>query len=349
MRKKNHQKFKQFLIANPSLIHQLTVEGMGNFMLFYLSHLFRYQFGIFQLFMLIDLESKVKNLVYPTFPDSYAEEIFMYSYVLWSVLGINKFTNCVIVCGTREKAKEVYTRFKNEFLYNDQLKKFNHKVSEASCDGWNIFVPGFNARISILAYPIFPSRIRHKRRSPDVVICCDLDESLADVGSITSWMGDQLYDERHFYHKTIVFGTVRKQSNIFEEIRMRGVQDKRKKFNVLIVPCPLFGEEKDCLWDKRYSKKEINEMLANWNNEEWQRQYLLHTYDTHKVPRKYFDADGVCRIDDYLKDIEKNDDFFIERIFIKVDRERHAETYSILGGNYEYYGTGKVVKYEPVD
>jgi hypothetical protein len=96
-------------------------------------------------------------------------------------------------------------------------------------------------------------------------------------------------------------------------------------------------------------REEIQEMLTNWDNTDWQRQYLLHTYDTHKVPRKYFDADGVCRIDDFLKDTEKNNDFFFERIFIKVDIERHAETYSILGGNYDYYGTGKVVKYEPSD
>jgi hypothetical protein len=348
MKKMNHQKFKQFLLQNPALIHKLSFEGMSNFMLFYLSHLFRYQFGIFQLFMLFDLEGMEKNLVYPTFPDSYAEEIFMYSYVLWSVLGINKFTNCVIVCGTREKAKEVYIKFKNEFLYNDQLKKFNHKVTEESCDGWNIFVPGFNARISILAYPIFPSRIRHKRRSPDVVICCDLDTSTADPKSITAWMEDQLYDDRHFYHKTVVFGTLLKRGSLFRDLQMRGIDDRRKRFNTLMVPCPLFDDEKSCLWDKRYSKKEIKEMIENWDNKEWQEQYLLHTYETFKVPKKYFNPDGSCRIDDYLKELEKDQSALFERVMIEVAQKRQAETHYALGGHYEYRGLGVVVKYEPV-
>jgi hypothetical protein len=348
MRKKNHQQFKQFLIANPALIHQLTFEGMGNFMLFYLSHLFRYQFGIFQLFMLIDLENKTKNLVYPTFPDSYAEEIFMYSYVLWSILGINKFTNCVIVCGTREKAKEVYTKFKNEFLYNEQLKKFNHKVTEMTCDGWNIFVPGFNARISILAYPIFPSRIRHKRRSPDIVICCDLDDSFADPEKITYWMEDQLYDERHFYHKTIVFGTVQKHGSLFKAIQIPDPHGRRKKFDILLVPCPLFDDDKSCLWEKRYSKNEIKEMLENWDNKDWQEQYLLHTYEVFKVPKKYFNPDGSCRIDEYLKEIKKDQSMFFERICIEVNQKQQAETHYALGGHYEYRGLGVVIKYEPV-
>lgn len=347
MRKKNHQQFKQFLLANPALIHQLSFEGMGNFMLFYLSHFFRYQFGLFQLFMLIDLEGKSQNLVYPTFPDSYAEEIFMYSYVLWSVLGVNKFTNCVVVCGTREKAKEVYTKFKNEFLYNEQLKKFNHKVTEMTCDGWNIFVPGFNARISILAYPIFPSRIRHKRRSPDIVICCDLDDSYGNPEDIAWWMQDQLYDDRHFYHKTIVFGTIQKHGSLFKELLRENVRGWKKP-NILLVPCPLFDDEKSCLWDKRYSKKEIKEMLENWDNKDWQKQYLLHTYDTFKVPKKYFNPDGSCRIDEYLKETKNDQSMFVERILIEVAQKQQAETHYALGGHYEYKGLGVVVKYEPI-
>ncbi len=343
---KKIQKFKKFLFENPSLIYKLACEGMANFMLFCLPHLFKYQFGIFQLCMIHDTESKERHIVCPTFPDSYAEEIFMYSYVLWSILGVNKFTNCVIVCGTREKAKEVYEKFKNEFLQNRELRKFNHKVTDASCDGWNIFVPGFNARISILSFPILPSRIRHKRRSPDIVICCDLEDSLAGTSVITAWMENQLYDNRHFYQKTVVFGTVKGKDNIFESIRLQGVADKKKRFDVLLTPCPLFGDEKECFWEKRYSKKEIRKMLENWDDKSWQQKYLLHTYEVFKVPKKYFHKDGSCKIQEYKESLKSQKDFSLDLIFHKVAEMRQAENYSILGGRFSYYGTGVVIKYE---
>ena len=347
---KNHQKFKQFILKNPSLIHKLTIEGIGHFMLFCMSHLFKYQFGIFQIYMMFDTENEIKHLACPTFPDSYAEEILMYSYVIWGILGIKKFTNCVIVCGTREKAKEVYTKFENEFLNNSELKKFNHKVTKTSCDGWNIFVPGFNARISVLSYPMFPSRIRHKRRSPDIVICCDLEDSFTDNRSITSWMSDQLYDSRHFYQKTITFGTINKKDNIFEDIRTRGTlfDDRRKKLNVTIAPCPLFGEEKECFWKKRYSEKEIQEMLKNWDNKEWQQKYLLHTYQIFKVPRKYFNDDGTCNVDEYKKYLKDNPDSFFDNIFHGVAEMQQADPCSMLKERYKFYGTGIIIKYEAV-
>lgn len=351
MTKKN-KKIKQMLLQNPKLIHQLSYEGFSNFMLFYMSHLFTYKLGIFQLYMMRDVLSDIKDIVCPTFPDSYSEEIFMYSYVLWSILGVNKFTNCVIVCGTREKAKEVYLKFKNELLNNPELKKFNHKVTETSCDGWNIYVEGFNARISILSYPIPPSRIRHKRRSPDVVICCDLDDSFDDPRTIVSWMRNELYDKKHFYQKTIVFGNMNRENNLFDEIVMIGTneRDRRENLKVTITPCPLFGENKECFWNERYSKKDIEEMLKNWNDEKWQRKYLLHTYQTFKVPKEYFNEDGVCDVEGYKKylDIHKDDrELFFDGVMHEVSTMREADYYELLQKAIKYRGLGVVIKYEP--
>ncbi|MEI8174924.1 MAG: hypothetical protein WCG28_03170, partial [bacterium] len=354
MTKKNHQKIKQLLLKNPSLICKLAYDDIGYFMFFCLSHLFEYPFGIFQISMMWDTVNNIKNIVCPTFPDSYTEEIFMYSYVLWSILGKNKYTNCVIVCGTREKAKEVYLKFENEFLNNPELRKFNHKVTKECCDGWNIFIPGFNARISILSFPMFPSRIRHKRRSPDIVICCDLEDSFADEKDISYWMEEQLYDSIYFYQKTIVFGTMNKSDNLFEDIRLRGdtFNDRRKKFNVTFTPYPLFGDNKECFWEEKYSPKEIKEMLKNWNDKKWQVKHLLHTYKTFKVPKEYFNTDGTCKVEEYRKYLEKekyknkDDASLWNLVNQEVAEMRKAEEYSMFHGAIKYFGIGVVVTYK---
>lgn len=349
--KKEHQKLRQLLIENPALIHKVASEDLGHFMLLYMQSLFKYKLGIFQLLMAHDIaRDSVRDIVYPTFPDSYAEEILMYSYLLWGILGVNKFTNCVVVCGTREKAKEVYMKFKDELLNNKELKRFKHRVTEQTCDGWNIFVPSFNARISITTFPMIPSRMRHKRRSPDAVICCDLDDSGASAGTITRWMEQELYDKIHFYQKTAVFGSVLRKDNLFEDMRMRGdgENDRRKKFNVLVNPCPLFDENKECFWEERYSQKEIKEMMKNWNDESWQCRYLLHSYRTFRVPKDCLNADGTCDVESYKKYLKSDEKLFFLEIMHEVSLKREAERYSIFNGTIEYRGTGEVVLYAPI-
>ncbi len=363
MKKENLPQVKKFMLKHPEVMHKLANEGLGHFMLFCLSHLFKYPFGIFQMIMMVKAENDDRNIVCPTYPDSYAEEIFMYSYVLWSVLGIKKFTNCVIVCGTREKAKEVYLKMKDEFLNNTELRKFDHKVTKFTCDGWNIFVPGYNARISIATYPMCPSRFRHKRRSPDIVIGCDLECLYSDTRAITRWMETELYDDMLFYEKTIVFGTVKKNSDvdIFEDIRKRGTDnDRRKPFNVVTVPCPLFDDDQDCLWRRRYTELEVQEMLKNWDDEAWRLKYLLHTIETFKVPKRFLGEDGTCDVAEYkkylhekyreeLKATPPTGHWLFQEISVEVAEQRKADEYRILDGHYGYYGTGVVVKYEPED
>ncbi len=363
MAKENLQQIKKLLLENPELVHHLSKESLSHFMFFCLPHLFKYRLGIFHMYMMLDVGLGKRNILCPTHPDSYAEQIFMYSYILWSILGINKFTNCVVVCGTREKAKEVYLKFKNEFLNNEELKKFDHKVTEFTCDGWNIFLPGYNARISIATFPMLPSRFRHKRRRPDVVICNELEDSWAGSQAITRWMATELYGEDCFYEKTVVFGTVKVDGSrdLFDTIRLRGVDHVREKpFNVDITPCPLFDDDGGCMWDKRYSEKEIREMLKNWDDPKWQKQNLLHKIEVIKMPKRCINDDGTCNTEEYRKHLQEkiqkelqnpkpNGRAIFERVVFNVSQKRKAEECSILGGGYKFYGTGVVLKFEPED
>lgn len=363
MAKKNLQQIKKLLLDNPELVHHLSKESLSHFMLFCLSDMFKYRLGIFHMHMMLDAGMGSKNIVCPIHPDSYADQIFMYSYILWSIFGVNKYSNCVIVCGTRDKGREVYTKFKDELINNVELKKFDHKVTEECCDGWNIFIPGYNARISITTFPMRPSRFRHKRRRPDVVICNELEDSRAGSQTITQWMETELYGEDCFYDKTIVFGTVRESRNdcLFDAIRLRGVEHTwQQPFDVSITPCPLFNDEKECLWDQRYSEKEIKNMLKNWNDEKWQRKNLLHTIEVIKMPKRCINEDGTCNAEEYLKhlqekgrkELESDSPYahaLFERVHFEVALDRQAYEYSILGGYYKYYGTGVVLKFEPED
>ena len=89
-------------------------------------------------------------------------------------------------------------------------------------------------------------------------------------------------------------------------------------------------------------------MLKNWDNKEWQQKYLLHTYQIFKVPRKYFNDDGTCNVDEYKKYLKDNPDSFFDNIFHGVAEMQQADPCSMLKERYKFYGTGIIIKYEAV-
>jgi len=300
--------------------------------------------------MINDAESDIKHLVYPTFPDSYVKEILTISHVLWRVLGKSQYTNCVIVCGSRTQAKELYEQLKSEFLENKDLHIFDHGVTDADCDGWNIFVKNRGARISFTSYPMEPRRIRHKRRSPDLVVCYDLEES--HDGNIHKWLGQNIYNSNHFYQKTILTGEINSSGNIFEQLRTEKFYGRVKVLDpISIIPCPLFDMNNKCLWEERYSEKEQKKLLKEMKDpkKEKEVQYRLNTSQVFYIPKRFVTSDGYD-IEGYAKYLEsrKKEDI-MAFVMHEVSLKNHAEEYSLCGGEYVYYGTGKVAVYISID
>ena len=342
-------KFKVFLRTHPEVAHDLATSNLAVFMAFYLSHLFQHRPGIMQLFMMRDTEElEPRHLLAPTYPESYGEEIFLYANVLWSVLGRRKFTNCTIVCGTREKAREVYEKLLKELLENKEIAKFNHGVTKATCDGWNIYLPGRNARISVLSFPIIPYRIRHRRRSPELLICTGFENIPADTREIIKWLEKNVYSKDVYYEKTILYGGA---YDLFEKIKDDLHSKWWKGHRPSLEAYPLFSEDGSCFWDTRFSEEEIEKLWEGFDDPKWQKKYLLHTIHRHKVPKKYFAEDGTCDAKAYLNDLtqEKDHENFFERILLEVDLEHPADTITILAGHYTYYGIGRVAVFEPIE
>lgn len=237
-------------------------------------------------------EIRVKHLMHPIFPDSYANDILLFTYVLWRIMGISGYTHCAVVCGNREMGQWVYKKFVKELLENKYLKAFDHGFTKAHGDGWNITIPKYHARISILVYPTQPSKVKFNRRQPDLVIGVSLEEYAGvETKKMVNWLAKEFYSAEHLYESTIVFGTIYRKENIFNSIRKHVIN--REVNTVIVIPLPLFDENKNCFWEDRYIPEEIQEMLKDYDDKQWQLKYLCHTRSRHEIPANYFLPDGT--------------------------------------------------------
>ena len=348
MMNQKSQTFSKYLNKNQLLAHHLGRETLTGFMFFYMSDYFEYCLGIPHLTMIRYAQDPVRHTLFTTFPDSNAEQILVYSNALWSILGNNRRTHVAIVCGTREKAREVYDELKYQLLHNSNLRHFNHGVTEQSCDGWNIKIPKFYARISVIAYPMSPSKVRYRGRSPDMVICCGLEHVKSKNSDVKDWMKDELYHKRHFYEKTIVVGEAIRNSDPIESLRS-DVLAKRYPFIMTFVPCPLFSDSGECMWEEKYPDEDARELFQKCESDPLVRQqYMFNDKTVVRVPRKFFDADGRCRVDEYEKSIEHEHDLDSNRLHIIMARMTNAWEYLVFG-KYHIHGTGTAYFFEPDD
>ncbi len=324
---------------NYSFIVQLAKEHHMFFAFCYFSHMFPLYLGKLQM-DLFQEESTLppRHMMYPSFPDSYCEMILMYTNILWRIFGVSQYTNCVIVCGTREKAKDVFNVFKNELLNNKSLQDFKHGVTKNSISGWSIIIPNYTARITITIYPTDPNRIKHKQRLPDMIIGVDLDSRYIPEGVLATWMKQVFYDPDRMYEQTIVLGTITKKENIFESVRQMPIE------SLFILPLPLFDNNKECFWKEKYSNEEITELLKDYDNPAWQLKYLCHTKKTIAIWQKWLNEDGSFDFEGYWKTDPKNGDgdnnFLSEMILYKNTRHHGAWLYRHIP-NRDYYGIGE--------
>ncbi len=123
-------------------------------------------------------DKKVKNLYIVAFRGSGKSTIITTSYPIWAILGKQQKKFVLILCQTRNQAKQHMINLKRELESNQLLKNDLGPFQEES-DEWgssSLVFSNMNARISVASTEQSIRGLRHGAHRPDLIIGDDVED-----------------------------------------------------------------------------------------------------------------------------------------------------------------------------
>lgn len=252
------------------------------FFLIYLSHYIKYQFAPFhhEMFKITEDESlPLAALV--AFRGSGKTTLMSLSYIIWSIIGVQKRKFVLLLSQTQNQARLYLTNIKRELETNNLLKTDIGPFEEVS-DEWganSIVLSNYNARIMAASAEQSIRGVRHGEHRPDLVICDDV-EDLNSVKTkegrdkIFDWLAGEVMPIGDQDSKFIIVGNLLHEDCLLMRLK-KAIEEKRLQGN--FYSYPLLDESNQIAWPGKFtSLEDIDNLKKSIGTESaWFREYLL--------------------------------------------------------------------------
>lgn len=266
----------------------------------YLGHYMTCEFAPFHYDIFKLTEEDISFAVLVAFRGSAKSTLVTLSYVIWSIIGIQKKKFVLIVSQTQNQARLHLENIKRELEGNDLLKA-DIGPFESPEDEWgsnSIVIPKFGARIAAVSTEQSIRGVRHGQYRPDLIICDDIE----DINSVKTkegrnrtniWFNAEVVPVGDTNTKTLVIGNLLHEDSLIMRFKRLICENKLTgKF----LEYPLLDESNNIAWQAKYKTMEdIENLKKNFSQESaFYREYLLKIIsDEDRLVRsewiKYYD------------------------------------------------------------
>lgn len=287
------------------------------FFYFYFAHYVKYEIAECQkeIFSLTE-QIKVKNFFIVAFRGSGKSTIMTMSYPIWAILGEQQKKFVLILCQTRNQAKQHMMNLKRE-LESNQLLRNDLGPFQEERDEWgsaSLVFSSLNARITAASTEQSIRGLRHNQYRPDLIIGDDV-EDLSSTKTRESrekayqWLTGEVIPAGDKDTRLVMIGNLLHEDSLLMKLK-RDLEEER--IEGIFKFYPLVDENGKIYWTGKYPNMDsVEEEKKKIGNEiSWQREYLL---------RIISDSDQVIHFEwiQYYDDLPNIKDY--RKIIIGVD------------------------------
>ncbi len=248
----------------------------------YLSHYIKFPFAAFhhEMFRITE-DLLLRFVVLVAFRGSGKSTIMTLSYVIWSIVGLQKRKFVLILSQTQNQAKTHMANIKRELESNELLKADIGPFEEIS-DEWgsnSIVLSNFGARITIASTEQSIRGLRHGEHRPDLVICDDVE----DLNSVKTregrdktfqWLTGEVLPIGDQNTKILIIGNLLHEDSLLMRLR-QAIENER--INGRFYSYPLLDDDDQISWPGKYKTlKDIEDLKKSIASDSaFSREYLL--------------------------------------------------------------------------
>ena len=248
----------------------------------YLPHYIKFEIAEFQRKMFEITEDQNNELaVIVSFRNSAKSTVMTLSYPIWAILGEQNKKCVVILCQTRQQARQHLSNLKRELEYNTLLRA-DLGPFEENDEEWNsgsIVIPKYDARITALSCEQSFRGLRHGEHRPDLVICDDI-EDLDSVRTKESrdktcdWFIGEVRPIGDRGTKVVVVGNLLHEDSLIKRLEKRIAGGS---LTGTFYSFPIVDDNNKPLWPGKYPDiKSIEEERKKIGDDSaWAREFLL--------------------------------------------------------------------------
>lgn len=208
------------------------------------------------------------------------------SYVLWSILGVQKKRHIVIISQTQDQARLHFRNLKKELEENELLRG---DLGPFEQDEWNsnsLVLTNYNARITMASAGQSIRGYRHRSHRPDLIICDDIDDT-DSVKTVESrdktyqWFNSEVIALGDIGTRVIVIGNFVHKDSLVKRLETEIVTGKRKG---IYREYPIVTAKGKIMWPGKYPDlTAIENQKMKVGDYAWKTEYMLIPV-SHKDP-----------------------------------------------------------------
>ena len=293
------------MIRNRNVRTAITRQSHLMFFHFYFPHYVTYETAPFQkeIFHLTEGED-IKNFFVCAFRGSGKSTVITTSYPIWAILGEQQKKFVLILCQTRNQAKQHMTNLKRE-LESNQLLKSDLGPFQQEDDEWgtsSLVFSNMNARITAASTEQSIRGLRHGQYRPDLIIADDVE----DIASTKTregrektyqWLTGEVIPAGDRNTRLVIIGNLLHEDSLLMHLK-RDIEEER--LEGIFKEYPLLNGKDDILWPGKYpTMYEVEKERKKGSSEiAWQREYLLRIIPSdeqvvHREWIQYYDEEEL--------------------------------------------------------
>lgn len=331
------------VVEDERLRRELSRKSHFWFFHIYLAKYITYETAPFQkeIFSLTENEV-IKNLVIVAFRGSAKSTILTTSLPIWSIIGRPQIKNILILSQTQPQAKNHLADIRQEFEYNEMLKKELGPFRQE--DTWNsssLILPKFDAKITTASVDQSIRGMKFGVYRPQLIIADDVE----NINSVRTQEGrDKTY--KWFLSEVLPLGDLNSRIVVVGNLLHHDSLVVKLKNHIsegtmpgIFKSYPIVDKDGNPLWTGKYKNKEgiTQAKLQAVDMTTWLREYMLQIVaDEGQVIKpeyiKYYDElpnkKSLC--------------YVATGVDLAVSQKDKADFTSMVSGNV--YGHGKDVK-----
>jgi len=344
----SHEKIFKKILTDNQFRQQVVRESFEFFFPIYLSQYMTFESAPFhkEIFNILE-DEKIKLAVIVAFRGSAKSTIITTAYVLWSILGVQKY-KLIIICGqTEQKARQHLQSIKNELLENKLLKKDLGPFEEEKNSLGNataLIIKRLNVKIMICSTGQSIRGMRHNEYRPNLIIFDDIE----DTDSVRTkegrdktfnWLTSEIIPSGNENTRLIFVGNLLHEDSVLKRLQKRIKDGEMDSLNAVFRQYPIFDDDGKPTWPGRFPTTESVEIERQKIMDEvvWSREFLLKIISSDEQIVKPEWIQYYERLPIYNK---------IDKIILGVDlaiSEKESADYTAIVVAY-LYGYGKNLK-----
>lgn len=283
MKKKKFEEIIKTMSKDRNQRIAITRQSLFWFFHFYFTHYTQYPTASFQKEIIrLTEDEKIRNLFLVAFRGSAKSTLITMSYVLWSILGIQKRKCVIIASQTAQQAKMHLLNLKRELETNHLLKAdLGPFREETSPWGMSMLVfPQYDAMIIPLSTEQSIRGNRFGQHRPDLIIGDDLEDDSSvrtkeSRDKTYDWLKNEVFPAGDKNTRVIIVGNLLHEDSLLMRLKQE-VQDDDLR-DAIFREYPIIENGKP-LWSGKFpTLKDIeNERRRIGNDYSWYKEYLLH-------------------------------------------------------------------------